>query len=84
MRETVWLRGGYAHEGALSENRVTWGLGFENEAGAVEYAMVVPIEDRYDLGFGRVLHTVSIRVHPPDDPIEEPTGFGGGRGPFGM
>ncbi|TNE91471.1 MAG: hypothetical protein EP330_05115 [Deltaproteobacteria bacterium] len=61
------MRAGYAWDGVLEQHQVSWGLGIENEAGAFEYAMRVPLTNN-DRGVGGLLHTISVRVYPP--PLE--------------
>lgn len=54
----VRARIGYRWEGVFQNHGVTWGLGLENEAGAIEYAMLAPIG-----GSGTdLVHTISLRV----------------------
>lgn len=68
-------RAGFQSVAGTGEERVTWGIGVETDAAALEYAMAIPVGDAPE-GAG-LIHTLSLRFAAPDigdDP--GPDGFG--------
>jgi hypothetical protein len=56
------LRAGYLQLGPTGVSAFTWGIGNENPAGGIEYAMLVPTNDA---GWRDLQHTLSIRIRTP-------------------
>jgi hypothetical protein len=54
-------RVGYRFDGVFQQHAATWGLGAESDAGAIEYAMVIPVGP--DQGAADIVHMISIRVY---------------------
>ena len=54
------LRAGYRLDGPGAAQWITWGLGAENDHGALEYGMSVPLHG--ELTLGTLVHHVAIRV----------------------
>jgi hypothetical protein len=77
----VRARLGYNFDGVFETHAVTWGIGFENEAGGLEYAMLAPI----DGGGGDMVHTFSVRIKAGGikDMVDELDDEMGGQDPFG-
>ncbi len=53
------IRGGWRLE--EGQHHLSWGLGTENEAGGLDYAMVIPLGS--DQGFAAVTHALSLRLY---------------------
>lgn len=54
------LRAGYRLDGPRDQQWITWGLGAENDSGAIEYAMGVPLHG--ELTLGTLGHYIAIRI----------------------